>query len=148
MSNEQEWLAKYAHICFKKGEIAEALQFYSSLIHPNWDKLEEIQKHPDYNNYQEAIYLNQKYATKDIEPSVIEQTMTLQQAYDAHSDAWKVGVNAYKLNNIIYAESSIGRTNKMNQLTHDYLQNKLDDLDYLISIDNLIAENHKDRGKK
>lgn len=148
MSNEQEWLAKHAHICFKKGEIAEALQFYSTLIHPNWDELEELQKHPDYNNYQEAIYLNQKYATKDSEPSVIEQTMTLQQAYDAHSDAWKVGVNAYKLNNIIYAESSIGRTEKMNQLTHDYLQNKLDDLDYLISIDNLIAENHNDRGKK
>lgn len=52
MSNEQEWLAKHAHICFKKGEIAEALQFYSSLIHPNWDELEELQKHPDYNNYQ------------------------------------------------------------------------------------------------
>lgn len=148
MSNEQEWLAKHAHICFKKGEIAEALQFYSSLIHPNWDELEELQKNPDYNNYQEAIYLNQKYATKDIEPSVIEQTMTLQQAYDAHSEAWKLGVNAYKLNNIIYAERNVGRKEKMNQLTHDYLQNKLNDLDYLISIDNLIAENHNDRGKK
>lgn len=74
--------------------------------------------------------------------------MTLQQAYDAHSEAWKLGVNAYKLNNIIYAERNVGRTEKMNQLTHDYLQNKLNDLDYLISIDNLIAENHNDRGKK
>lgn len=148
MNEEQEWRAKYARICVKNGEIAEALQLYSTLIHPNWDELEELQKHPDYNNYQEAIYLNQKYATKDIKPSVIEQTMTLQQAYDAHSGAWKVGVNAYKLNNIIYAESSIGRTEKMNQLTHDYLQNKLNDLDYLISIDNLIAENHNNRGEK
>lgn len=148
MNEEQEWRAKYARICVKNGEIAEALKLYSTLIHPNWDELEELQKHPDYNNYQEAIYLNQKYATKDIKPSVLEQTMTLQQAYDVHSDAWKVGVNTYKLNNIIYAESSIGRTEKMNQLTHDYLQNKLDDLDYLISIDNLIAENHNNRGKK
>lgn len=147
MNEEQEWRAKYARICVKNGEIAEALQLYSTLIHPDWDELEELQKHPDYNNYQEAIYLNQKYATKDIKPSVLEQTMTLQQAYDAHSDAWKVGVNTYKLNNIIYAESSIGRTEKMNKLTHEYLQNKLDDLDYLISIDNLIVEKQNNRGK-
>lgn len=147
MNEEQEWRAKYARICVKNGEIAEALQLYSTLIHPNWDELEELQKHPDYNNYQEAIYLNQKYATKDIKPSVLEQTMTLQQAYDAHSDAWKVGVNTYKLNNIIYAESSIGRTEKMNKLTHEYLQNKLDDLDYLILIDNLIVEKQNNRGK-
>lgn len=74
--------------------------------------------------------------------------MTLQQAYDARSDAWKVGVNAYKLNNIMYAENSIGRTEKMNKLTHDYLQYKLDDLNYLLSIDELIAENHNNRGEK
>ena len=142
MSNEQEWLAKYARICFKNGELAEALQLYSSVIHPNWDEIEELQKHPDYNNYQEAIYLHQKYETRDIKSSVLEQTMTLVQAYDSRSDAWKLGVNAYKLNNIIYAERSIGRTEKMNQLTHDYLQYKLNDIDYLMAIRNLIAENH------
>ena len=148
MNEEQEWRAKYARICVKNGEIAEALQLYSTVIHPNWNELDELQKHPDYNNYQEAIYLNQKYETKDIKPSVLEQTMTLQQAYDARSDAWKVGVNAYKLNNIMYAENSIGRTEKMNKLTHDYLQYKLDDLNYLLSIDELIAENHNNRGEK
>ena len=142
MSNEQEWLAQQARICFKNGEIAEALQFYSSLIHPNLDELDEIQKHPDYNNYQEAIYLNQKYETRDIKSSILEQTMTLMQAYDSNSEVWKLGVNAYKLNNIIYAESSVGRTEKIKQLTHDYLQNKLDDLNYLMAIGNLIAENH------
>lgn len=49
MNEEQEWRAKYARICVKNGEIAEALQLYSTVIHPNWNELKELQKHPDYN---------------------------------------------------------------------------------------------------
>ena len=85
---------------------------------------------------------HKQYMEEIITENILEQTMTLMQAYDSNSEVWKLGVNAYKLNNIIYAESSVGRTEKMKQLTHDYLQNKLDDLNYLMAIGNLIAENH------
>ena len=112
-----------------KKEYDALIQWYGTLVSVSFSDLEKLMAHPFFEQYEHNTKapIRAKYATRTIQMTAIEKTMTFEQLIRSDSDAWKHMFTGKQLSIIRWYEKTIRNHQDGFKLLYDYMKGKVDD---------------------
>lgn len=129
-------------------ELDDVTKIYQAAKEPNFDELERLLANPllsqDMQFYCVRNDLQNKFATRHIQLSTIEKTMSAAQLFMIKSEGWKRSVNAIQLRELTRYEEQLRNHPDCEEILTKYLQNDnhcaLEHLRNYISCEEILAQ--------